>query len=138
MHTSQGWWQHQSVCHISQLSHKSKWTDVTWWQLAFDPKSLNTSRRRDTKLHTVASFEFKWSVSLVGIAFLSRLGSFQIGLDAMDYLLGLSDKVGTKDRPLARLNLVQRCTTSMTIQIFKGCHFETLLTTTAVRDLRQW
>jgi hypothetical protein len=56
---------------------------------------------------------------LVGIAFLLGLGSFQVGLDAEDYLLGLSDMVGAQDCPLARLNPVQRCTTPVTIRCFK-------------------
>jgi hypothetical protein len=65
-------------------------------------------------------------MSLVSIAFLVSLDSLQVGLDAIDYLLGLSDKVWIKDRSLARLDPVQRCTTSMAIQSFKGCHSETL------------
>jgi hypothetical protein len=44
IYTGQGWWQLQSVCHIPQLSQDRKWTYVTWCQLAFDPKSLHTSR----------------------------------------------------------------------------------------------
>jgi hypothetical protein len=83
-----------------------EWTDVTWCQLALDPVSLHTSRRQDTKVHTVTSFELKRVVSLVGIAFLSSPGSLQVGLDAMDYFLSLSDKVWAKDCSLTRLNLV--------------------------------
>jgi hypothetical protein len=55
----------------------------------------------------------------------------------MDYLLGLSDMVWTKDRPLARLDLVQRCMTMTAIQSFKGCHTETLLITVVMRELSQ-
>jgi hypothetical protein len=33
----------------------------------------------------------------------------------MDYLLSLGDKVMAKDRPLARLDLVQRCTVAVAI-----------------------
>jgi hypothetical protein len=76
-------------------------------------------------------------MSLVGISFLSSLANFQIGLDALDYLLSVSDKVWTKDHPLARLDPVQRCMTSMTIQSFEGCHFEALLRTVVVRELSQ-
>jgi hypothetical protein len=76
-------------------------------------------------------------VFLVGIAFLSSLGSFQIELDAMDYLLGLSDKIWTKDHPLARLDPVHRCMASTNIQCFKGCHSEPLLITVVVRELSQ-
>jgi hypothetical protein len=47
-------------------------------------------------------------VSLVGIAFPLSLGSLQVGQDAMYYPLSLSDKVRAKDRPLARLDLVQK------------------------------
>jgi hypothetical protein len=72
-------------------------------------------------------------MSLVGIAFLSSPGGLQVGLNAVDYLLSLSDKVMTKDRPLARLDPVQRCTTSATIQSFEECHSETLLITVVVR-----
>jgi hypothetical protein len=89
------------------------------------------------KVHTVACFDLKWPVSLVGIGFLLSLGNFQIGLDVMDYLLGLSDEVWTKDRPLARLDPVHRCTIETTIQCFKGCHSETLLITVVVRELSQ-
>jgi hypothetical protein len=63
----------------------------------------------------VASFKLKRLTSLVGIAFLSSSGSLQVGLDAVDYLLSLSDKIRTKDHPLTRLDLVQRCTTSVAI-----------------------
>jgi hypothetical protein len=71
------------------------------------------------------------------IAFLSSLGSFLVGLDVMDYLLDLSDKVWTKDRHLARLDPVQRCMTSTAIQSFEGCHSETLLIIVVVRELSQ-
>jgi hypothetical protein len=68
---------------------------------------------------------------------LSGVGSLQVGLDAVDYLLGLSDKVRAKYRPLSRLNLVERCKTSMTIQCFERRHLETLLITVVVRELNQ-
>jgi hypothetical protein len=55
----------------------------------------------------------------------------------VDYLLGLSDKVRAKDRPLVRLNPVQRCTTSAAIQSFEGSHSETLLITVVVTELSQ-
>jgi hypothetical protein len=77
-------------------------------------------------------------MSLVGIAFLSCLGSFQIGLDAMDYLFSLNDKVRAKDRPFPRLDLVHRSTTATAIQSFKGCHSKTFLITVVVRELSQW
>jgi hypothetical protein len=76
-------------------------------------------------------------MSLVGIAFLAGSGSFQIGLDAVDDLLSLNDKVRAKDRPLARLDLVQTCTTATTIQSLEGCHSEALLITVVVRELSQ-
>jgi hypothetical protein len=87
------------------------------------------------KVHAVACFELKWQASLVSIAFLSCLGSFQIGLDAMDYLFDLSDKVRTKDRPLARLNLVQRCATLAIVKCFKWCHLEAVLIAIVVIEL---
>jgi hypothetical protein len=64
------------------------------------------------KVHAVASFKLKQPTSLVDLGFLSRLDSLQVGLDVVDYLLGLNDKVMAKDCPLARLNPVQRCTAS--------------------------
>jgi hypothetical protein len=56
----------------------------------------------------------------------------------VDYFLSLSDKVRAKDYPLTRLNPVQRRTTLMAIQGFKGYHSETLLITVVVRELNQW
>jgi hypothetical protein len=91
MHASQGWRQLQSVCHIPWHSQDREQADVTWCQLAFDPKPLHTSRSPVTKVHTIASFKLKWTTSLGGIAFLPSRSGFQVGLDAMDYLLGLSD-----------------------------------------------
>jgi hypothetical protein len=58
------------------------------------------------KVHAVACFKLKQPTSLLGIAFLSCLGSFQIGLDAMDYLFSLNVKVGAKDCPFTRLDPV--------------------------------
>jgi hypothetical protein len=89
------------------------------------------------KVHVVVSFKLKCPTSLVGIAFLLRLGIIQVGLDAVDYLLSLSDKVRAKDHPPARLNPVQRCMTSVAIQCFERCHLETLLITIVVRELSQ-
>jgi hypothetical protein len=86
----------------------------------------------------VACFELKRSASLAGIAFLSCLGSFQIGLDVMDYLFNLNDKARTKDRPFPRLDLVHIVMTATTIQGFKGCHYKTFLITVVVRELSQW
>jgi hypothetical protein len=54
-----------------------------------------------------------------------------------DYLFGLSDKIWTKDHPFARLDPVQRCTASMAIQCFEGCHSKALLITIVVRELSQ-
>jgi hypothetical protein len=54
-------------------------------------------------------------MSVVGIALLSSPGSLQVGLNAVDYFLGLDDKVRAKDHRIARLDPVQRCTTSVTI-----------------------
>jgi hypothetical protein len=76
-------------------------------------------------------------VLLVGITFLSCLGSFQIGLDAMNYLFNLNDKVRAKDHPFVRLNLVHRGMTVMAIQSFEGCHSKTFLITIVVRELSQ-
>jgi hypothetical protein len=75
----------------------------------------------------VSYFELKRSVLLVGIAFLLCLSSFQVGLDAVDNLLGFCDKVRAKDRPFTRLDLVHRRTATTTTQSFEGYHFETLL-----------
>jgi hypothetical protein len=89
------------------------------------------------KVHAIARFKLKRSASLVGIAFLSCLGSFQIGLDAMDCLFSLNDKVEAKDHPFTRLDPVYRCTTAMAIQSFEGCHSKTFLITVDVRELSQ-
>jgi hypothetical protein len=62
------------------------------------------------EVHAVARFKLKQLGSLVGIAFLSCPGSFQIGLDVMDYLFILNDNVRAKDRPFTRLDLVHRGT----------------------------
>jgi hypothetical protein len=80
----------------------------------------------------VACFKLKWLESFVGIAFLSCLRSFQIGLNAMDYLFSLNDKVRVKDRPFTRLDPVYRCTAVTAIQSFQGCHSKTFLITIVV------
>jgi hypothetical protein len=85
----------------------------------------------------IACFELKRLASLVGIAFLSCHGSFQIGLDAVDYLFGLNDKVKAKDRPFIRLDPVYGFTAVMAIQSFDRCHSETLLIIVVVRELGQ-
>jgi hypothetical protein len=90
------------------------------------------------KVHAVTRFELKRLASLVGIAFLSCLGSFQIGLDAMDYPFILNDKVRAKDRPFTMLDPVHRGTIVMAIQSFEGCHSKTFLITVVVRELIQW
>jgi hypothetical protein len=77
-------------------------------------------------------------MSLVGIVLLSRLSSLQIGLDTMNDLLSLHDKIGAKGHPLVRFNPVQRCTTSATIECFKQYHLETLLITIVVREFSKW
>jgi hypothetical protein len=90
------------------------------------------------KVHMVSRFELKRPASLVGIAFLSCLGSFQIGLDVMDYLFSLNDKVRAKDHSFTRLDPVYRCTVVTAIQSFEGCHSKTFLITVVVRELSQW
>jgi hypothetical protein len=86
-------------------------------------------------VQAVACFELKQSMSLVSIAFLSCLGSFQIELDAVENPLGLRDKVRAKYRSFTKLDLVPRCTATIAIQSFEGCHFETFLIVVVVRDL---
>jgi hypothetical protein len=88
-------------------------------------------------VHVVACFELKRLASFVGIALLSWLGSFQIGLDAMGILFSLNDKVRAKDRPFTRLDPVYGCTVATTIQSFEGCHSKTFLITIVVRELNQ-
>jgi hypothetical protein len=90
------------------------------------------------KVHMVPNLKLKRLASLVGITFLSGLGSLQDGLDAMDYLLNFCNKVRAKDHPLAELDPVLGCTTSMTIQCFERRHSVTLLITVVVRELTQW
>jgi hypothetical protein len=89
------------------------------------------------KVHAVACFKLKRPASLASIAFLLFLGSFQIGINAVDYIFTLNDKVRTKDHPFARLDPVHRGTTAMVIQNFEGCHSKTLLITIIVRELGQ-
>jgi hypothetical protein len=90
------------------------------------------------KVQAVVCFKLKRPVSLLGIAFLSCLGSFEIGLDAMDYLFRLNDKVRAKDRPFTRLDPIYRCTAAMAIQSFEGCHSKTFLIVVVVREFNQW
>jgi hypothetical protein len=90
------------------------------------------------KVHMVPNLKLKRLASLVGIAFLSGLGSLRVGLDAMDYLLDFCNKIRAKDHPLAELDPVLGCTTSMTIQCFQRRHSETLLIAVVVRELSQW
>jgi hypothetical protein len=52
--------------------------------------------------------------------------------------LSLHDKIGAKGHPLTRFNLVQRCTTSVTVESFKRCLLEPLLITVVLRELSQW
>jgi hypothetical protein len=89
------------------------------------------------KVHVVACFELKRPASLVGIAFLAISGSFQVGMEAVDYFFSLNDKVRTKNCPLTKLNPVHRCTAMMAIQRFERCHPETLLIIVVVRELSQ-
>jgi hypothetical protein len=77
------------------------------------------------KVRVAACFQLKWLASLVGIAFLLCLGSFQVGLDEVNNLLSLCDMVRAKDHPFARLDPVHRCTATTAIQSFEGCHSET-------------
>jgi hypothetical protein len=89
------------------------------------------------KVHAVANFKLKRLASLVGIALLSGLGNLQVGLDVVDYLLGLNDKI--------RAKIVL---SSSSIQ-FKGVRHRrpynalkgtimTLLITVVIRELSQW
>jgi hypothetical protein len=75
VHNRKWWRQLQSLCHSSQFSQDRKQTDVAWCQLALDPESLHTSRRRDTKVHMVTGFKLKRLMYFVGIAFLSSHGN---------------------------------------------------------------
>jgi hypothetical protein len=77
-------------------------------------------------------------MSLVGIVFLSCLGIFQIGLDAMDYLFSLNDKVKAKDCPFTWFDPVYMCMAATAIQSFKGCHSKTFLIAIVVREFTQW
>jgi hypothetical protein len=68
----------------------------------------------------VTYFELKRSASLVGIAYLSCLGNSQVGLDAVDNLVGLYDKVKAKDRPFARLDPVHSVRQQRPYKALKG------------------
>jgi hypothetical protein len=47
----------------------------------------------------------------------------------------LFDDVGSENNFLPRLNQIERCTTSSTIENLKWCHFQTLLVVVVVREL---
>jgi hypothetical protein len=65
------------------------------------------------QINMISNFKLQRSTSFVGVAFLTRLCSLQIDLDATHYLLAPDDEVGAKNCLLNRLNPVQQGSTTM-------------------------
>jgi hypothetical protein len=86
----------------------------------------------------ISNVELQRSMPLISIALLACLCDLPVILDVMDRRFGLINEIGTKDSLFSRLNLVEQCATSTSVQNFKWCHLETLLVEIVVRELSPW
>jgi hypothetical protein len=81
--------------------------DIAGSLLSFDAKVMYTFHWGYSKVYVTTHFKFQVTVSLVGIALLTRLGGLNVCLDLLHLLFCLCHNVRTKYNPFARLRPTQ-------------------------------
>src|SRR3954471_16990299 len=120
------------------FSNNAERTDVTWGQLAFDTESLGSLQRSNPKVTLLIQIVTFLPMMTIIVAFLTRLGCFQLITNNANLLFCLFDHVRSKELSFTGFGPVKGCSTSSSIEEFKRSHVQTRLGTIVIRKFGEW
>src|SRR4051812_670712 len=89
------------VGNFSTFSNNAERTDVTWGQLAFDTESLGSLQRSNPKVSLLIQIVAFLPMMTIIVAFLTRLGCFQLITNNANLLFCFFDHVRSKELSFA-------------------------------------
>src|SRR3954469_2873943 len=90
-----GWF--KLVGNFSTFSNNADRSDVTWGQLAFDIETLGSLQRSNPKVSLLIQIVAFLSMMKIIVAFLTRLGGFQLIMNNADLILCFFDHIRSKE-----------------------------------------
>src|ERR1041385_7951980 len=90
-------WQFKLVGNFSTFSKNAERSDVTWGQLAFDTESLGSLQRNNPKVSLLIQIVALFPMMTIIVAFLTRLGCFQLITNNANLLFCFHDHIRSKE-----------------------------------------
>jgi hypothetical protein len=87
--------------------------------LPFNPKTMYTFHRRDSKVYMVANLKLQGMMSLIGVALLTGLSSQYVGSDLSHLLFSFCHNVEAKNNSFTGFRPAQRCMVGPSIECLK-------------------
>src|SRR3954462_13534888 len=85
------------VRNLSMVSENVERSDVTWGQLAFDTESLGSLQRSNPKVRLLIQIIAFLPMMTIIVAFLTRLGGFQLITNNANFLCCFLDHIRSKE-----------------------------------------
>src|SRR3954469_11008027 len=130
--------QFKLVGNFSTFSNNAERTDVTWGQLAFDTESLGSLQRSNPKVSLLVQIVAFLPMMTIIVAFLTRLGCFQLIMNNANLLFCFIDHSRSKELSFTGFLPVKGCLTSSSIEEFKGSHVQTRLENIVISKFGEW
>src|SRR3954469_1504928 len=113
-------------------------SDVTWGQLAFDTETLGSLQRSNPKVSLLIQIVALLPMMTIIVAFLTRLGCFQLITNNTNLLFCFLDHIRSKELSFTGFRPVKGCSTSSAIEEFKRSHVQTILIAIVIRKFGKW
>src|SRR4051812_47608042 len=111
------------------FSKNAERSDVTWGQLAFDTEELGSLQRSNPKVSLLIQIVAFLPMMTIIVAFLTRLGGFQLITYNANVIFCVSDHIGSKALSFTGFGPIEGCSTSSSIKEFRRSHVQTRLET---------
>src|SRR4051812_30557716 len=109
------------------FSKNAERSDVTRGKLAFDTETLGSLQRSNPKVSLLKQIVAFLPMMTIIVAFLTRLGGFQLITNNANLIFCLFDHIQSKELSLAGFWPIEGCSTSSSIEEFKWSHVQTRL-----------
>src|SRR3954470_6242741 len=130
--------QFKLVGNFSTFSENAERSDVTWGQLAFDTETLGSLQRSNPKVSLLINLVALFSMMMIIVALLTRLGGFQTITNNANLLFFFLDHIRSKELSFNGFRQVKGCSTASSIEEFKRSHVQTRLETIVISKLGEW
>ena len=87
----------QLVGHFSTFGENAEGTDVTWGQFAFDTEAMGSLQRSNPEVSLLVQLVALWPMMTIILAFLTRLGCFQLLMNNANLLFCFLDHIRSKE-----------------------------------------